>query len=142
MKPLKRAVSEWIRMSGRFLLDTNIIIALFGNDASVKNRLVNADEVFISSTVLGELYFGAQKSKHIKKNLSRIEDFASSNAVLPCDTDTARFYGVIKKRLLEKGQPIPENDIWVAAVACQHGLIVVSRDGHFNEVENLKFETW
>ncbi len=142
MKPLKRAVSEWIRMSGRFLLDTNIIIALFGNDASVKNRLVNADEVFISSTVLGELYFGAQKSKHIKKNLSRIEDFASSNAVLPCDTDTARFYGLIKKRLLEKGQPIPENDIWVAAVACQHGLIVVSRDGHFNEVENLKFETW
>jgi len=129
-------------MSGRFLLDTNIIIALFGNDTSVKNRLADADEVFISSTVLGELYFGAHKSKHIKKNLSRIEDFASSNAVLPCDTDTARFYGLIKKRLLEKGQPIPENDIWVAAVACQHGLIVVSRDSHFNEIENLKFETW
>lgn len=70
-------------MSGRFLLDTNIIIALFGNDASVKNRLADAEEVFISSTVLGELYFGAHKSKHIKKNLSRIEDFASSSAVLP-----------------------------------------------------------
>ena len=58
-------------MSGRFLLDTNIIIALFGNDASVKNRLAQADEVFISSTVLGELFFGAHKSKHVKKNLSR-----------------------------------------------------------------------
>ncbi len=54
-------------MSGRFLLDTNIIIALFGEDASVKKQLAHADEVFISSTVLGELYFGAHKSKHVKK---------------------------------------------------------------------------
>ncbi|VVB87310.1 tRNA(fMet)-specific endonuclease VapC [uncultured archaeon] len=129
-------------MSGRFLLDTNIIIALFADDPSVKKKLVHADEVFISSTVLGELYFGAHKSKHVKKNLSRIEDFASNSAVLPCDTDTASIYGLIKKRLLEKGKPIPENDIWIAAVAYQHGLTVVSRDGHFNEVEEMKFETW
>lgn len=129
-------------MSGRFLLDTNIIIALFGDDASVKNRLEHADEVFISSTVLGELYFGAHKSKHIKKNLSRLEDFASCSAVLPCDTDTASIYGLIKNRLLEKGKPIPENDIWIAAVAYQHDLTVISRDGHFSEVDNLKFETW
>jgi len=46
-------------MSGRFLLDTNIIIALFGDDASVKNQLAHADEIFTSSTVMGELYFGA-----------------------------------------------------------------------------------
>ncbi len=142
MKPLNRAVSEWILMNGRFLLDTNIIIALFGNDDSVKNRLAQAAEVFISSTVLGELYFGAHKSKQVKKNLSRLEDFASCSAVLPCDIDTASIYGMIKKGLLEKGKPIPENDIWIAAVAYQHGLTVISRDDHFSEVENLKFETW
>jgi len=60
--------------------------------------------------------------------------------VLPCDTDTASIYGMIKKRLFEKGKPIPENDIWIAAVAYQHGLTVISRDDHSSEVENLKFE--
>lgn len=129
-------------MSGKFLLDTNIVIALFGNDASVKTQLAHVDEVFISSTVLGELYFGAHKSSNVKKNLARIEEFASDSAVLSCDADTARYYGLIKNRLLEEGLPIPENDIWIAAVEQQHGLIVVSRDDHFNEVENLKFETW
>ncbi len=129
-------------MSGKFLLDTNIVIALFGDDASVKARLMNSDEVFISCTVLGELYFGAQKSSNVKKNLARIEEFALSSAVLSCDADTARYYGSVKNRLLEKGQPIPENDIWIAAVAQQHGLIVVSRDEHFKEVEKLKCEMW
>ena len=69
-------------MSGRFLLDTNIIIALFGDDASVKNQLAHADEIFTSSTVMGELYFGAHKSKHVKKNLSRLDDFASCSVPL------------------------------------------------------------
>lgn len=129
-------------MNGKFLLDTNIVIALFGDDASVKKRLINADEVFISSTVLGELYFGAHKSTNVKKNLSGIEEFASSSAVLSCDADTARHYGLIKNRLQKKGMPIPENDIWIAAVAQQHGLTVVSRDDHFREVEKLKCEMW
>lgn len=124
------------------MLDTNIIIALFGDDPAVKTRLANADEVFISSTVLGELYYGVHKSSNVRKNLSRIEEFASYSAVLPCDVDTARYYGLIKNRLLEKGQPIPENDIWIAAVARQHGLVVVSRDSHFSEIENLKCEMW
>jgi tRNA(fMet)-specific endonuclease VapC len=128
--------------NGRFLLDTNIIIALFGNDALIRARLAYADEVFVSCTVLGELYFGAHKSSNVKKNLKRIEEFASNSAVLSCDADTAQHYGLIKNRLLEKGQPIPENDIWIAAVAKQYGLIVVSRDGHFKEVENLKIEAW
>ncbi len=63
-------MNELTWMNGRFLLDTNIVIALFGDDASVKKRLINAHEVFISSTVLGELYFGAHKSSNVKKNLS------------------------------------------------------------------------
>ncbi|MCE8429105.1 MAG: PIN domain-containing protein [Candidatus Methanoperedens sp.] len=74
----------------KFLLDTNIIIALFGNDISIKSRLAHTDEVFISSTILGELYFGAHKSSKVKTNLARIEEFASCIAVLSCDIDTAR----------------------------------------------------
>jgi tRNA(fMet)-specific endonuclease VapC len=51
-------------------------------------------------------------------------------------------YGDIKNRLRDKGQPIPENDIWIAVIAQQHVLTLVSNDGHFDIIENLKVEKW
>ena len=51
-------------------------------------------------------------------------------------------YGKVKNGLRKKGRPIPENDIWIAAIAFQHDLTLVSRDEHFKEVENLKLEKW
>ncbi|MEH2027172.1 PIN domain-containing protein [Nostoc sp.] len=49
-------------MTARYLLDTNIIIALFANDIGVNNQLVNAEEIFIPSVAIGELFYGARKS--------------------------------------------------------------------------------
>jgi tRNA(fMet)-specific endonuclease VapC len=129
-------------MSGRYFLDTSIIIALFADDTVVKDKLGEADEVLVSSIAIGELYFGARKSGRVDENLSRIDDFASNGVVLGCDTETARQYGYIKDALRAKGRMIPENDIWIAAIALQHGLTLVSRDSHFDEVENLKTERW
>lgn len=59
--------------------------------------------------------------------------------MLGCDAETARQYGEVKNRLRLKGRPLPENDIWIAALALQYDLILVTRDGHFQEVENLQF---
>lgn len=131
-----------ILMSGRFILDTNIVIAIFSGETSIKEHLLKADEIFISSIVLGELFFGAFKSKRSKTNLKRISDFADSISILMCDKDTAYQYGNVKNKLLDKGKPIPENDIWIAAVAMQNNLILVTRDGHFSEIEDLRYENW
>jgi tRNA(fMet)-specific endonuclease VapC len=109
------------------MMDINTVIALFGDEASVKEHLARADEVFVSSIALGELYYGA---------------FATSCAVLCCDKNTAKEYGSIKNRLREKGTPIPENDIWISAIARQHDIILVTSDKHFEEVEDLKQEMW
>ncbi len=129
-------------MSGRFLLDTNIVIAIFAKDAAVQTRIAGATGVFVPVTVLGELYYGAHKSTRIEANLERIEEFAASNMILMCDMETARWYGEIKDGLRAKGKPIPENDIWIAALAKQYGLIVATRDGHFSNVEGLVVESW
>ncbi len=61
---------------------------------------------------------------------------------MPHSLDTARFYGTVKKRLQENGRPIPENDIWIAAIALQHGLTVATGDPHFDHVEDLLVEAW
>jgi tRNA(fMet)-specific endonuclease VapC len=124
-------------MNGRFLLDTNIVIGIFANDASVKDSLEKAEEVFVPIIVLGELYYGAQKLSRTKTNIARINEFAETNSVLTCNTETSRQYGEIKNSLRLKGQPIPENDIWIAAIAKQYGMTLVSRDEHFKEIDDL-----
>jgi tRNA(fMet)-specific endonuclease VapC len=55
-----------------------------------------------------------------------------------CDTETARQHGAVKNKLRLKGRPLPENDVWIAALALQHDLILVTCDAHFQEVESLK----
>jgi len=129
-------------MSGRFLLDTNIIIALFAGEADIQEHLKQAEEVFVPCIVLGELYFGARKSGRVRENLARIDELALSVPVLGCDRDTAREYGAVKDMLRVKWRPIPENDIWIAAIARQYGLILVTRATHFDEIDGLKAEIW
>jgi tRNA(fMet)-specific endonuclease VapC len=129
-------------MSGKFLLDTNVIIALFAGERKVLQGLRKAERVFVPSIAVGELLYGAHKSSQARSNVARIEEFAAANTVLACDLETARQYGRIKDRLRRKGRPLPENDIWIAALARQHGLTLVSRDAHFAEVENLPVKAW
>ena len=129
-------------MNGRYLLDTNIAIALFAGDPSVEEHLGEAEEEFISGVVLGELYYGAAQSVRMEENVARIDGLVAGATVLGCDAGTARSYGTIKNRLRAKGRPIPENDIWIAATTQQYGLTVVSRDEHFGEVEVLTIKAW
>ncbi len=126
----------------RFLIDTNIVIAIFAQETGVLQRLQQALFYFLPSIVLGELYYGARKSGRVEANVQRVEDFVAHNAVLDCDAETARHYGLIREALRAKGKPIPENDIWIAALALQHDLTLVSRDAHFNEIDGLSVVVW
>ena len=129
-------------MPGRYLLDTNAIIALFAKDPVVHNLIKEADEIFIPCIAIGELYYGAYKSLRIQENITHINEFVLNNVILPCNTATAKIYGGIKTRLKEKGQAIPENDIWISAIAQQYSLTLITKDTHFNAVENLIVEMW
>ena len=129
-------------MSGRYLLDTNIVIALFAGEPQVRQHLELNPDLFLSSIVIGELYFGACASGRKAANLRRIDDLVQGSEVLGCDLETARQYGDVKNDLREKGRPIPENDVWIATIALQHGLTLVSRDTHFDEVSGLVRDAW
>ena len=109
-----------------FDTNTNIIIALFAGDTAVRDISPERRKSLFSIT----------------KNLERIDEFAADSVVLECNTDTARRYGEIKHALRVKGHPIPENDIWIAAIALQHDMTLITRDTHFGEIENLKVATW
>lgn len=118
------------------------MIALFAGESAVLDEFNDADEVFLSSVVLGELYYGARKSARVAENVARVDAFAANNVVIACDVDTSRQYGIVKDSLRAKGKMIPENDIWIAAMALQHGLPLATRDAHFNEVDGLSVANW
>ena len=124
----------------RVLLDTNVVIALFAGHPVVSERVAGKSALFLPVPVLGELYRGAFGSSRCNENLRRLEEFAQAVAVLPCDATTARHYGEVKQALLERGRPIPENDLWIAGLAAQHSLSVLTRDRHFLEVQGVEVD--
>ena len=124
------------------LLDTNIISALLMGDVNVADNIDAAKEAFIPIIVIGELHYGAQYSANIQKNTNNINKLIERYGILKTDEQTAEVYGVLKASLRRKGKPIPENDIWIAAIAHQHGLTLVTRDKHFSEIDELKIIAW
>jgi tRNA(fMet)-specific endonuclease VapC len=129
-------------MAGRLLLDTGIIIDLFAKDPAVEQGLAEAEEVFVPSIAVGELLYDARISARAAENRAKVETFVAANAVLNCDLETCTHYAEVKAALKTKGRPIPENDIWIAAIAFQHGLQLAARDPHFDEVDGLDVVKW
>ena len=131
-----------MNLSGKYLLDTNVAIALFAGDLLVQEKVRNAEYIVTTPLVISELCFGAQKSNKVTENLRKIDILVQQSIVFPCDLETAQWYGIIKEQLRRKGRPIPDNDLWIAAISMQHDLILVTRDVHFDEVESLQTEHW
>jgi len=129
-------------IGSKYLLDTNIIIAWLQGESAIANEIEKAEEVHIPVIVVGELYYGATFSTHVQKNINEIKKVTSNYNVLLIDEETAINYGNIKTALRKIGKPIPENDIWIAAIAQQYELIVVTRDNHFKIINSISLQNW
>ena len=74
------------------------------------------------------------------ENVIRVDNLVRWYAILPIDETSAKIYGMICVQLRAKGKPIPDNDIWIAALAQQHGATIATRDAHFDEIDGLAVE--
>jgi tRNA(fMet)-specific endonuclease VapC len=129
-------------VNGRFALDTNVVIAFLAREQAIVERATAAEIVLIPTPVLGELYHGAYRSARPAANVARITSLIESHTVVAVDEETAQRYGFIKDALQRKGTPIPDNDIWIAALAQQHATAVVTRDTHFDTIDGLEIVRW
>lgn len=111
-------------MSRSYLLDTNVVIALFEQEAQVQARLSAAAEILLSSTVVGELHCGAASSGRSQQNLAQVEEFVASCTVLSTDAGTARLFGSIKAELKRNGRPLGQqiDGAWITAVV-DHAVV-------------------
>ncbi len=89
-----------------------------------------------------EYRYGLARSRHRKALHQLLETLIASSTLLLIDADTATPYAGVRDELRRKGKPIPENDQWIAALARQHELPVVSRDEQFDFIARLARLGW
>jgi tRNA(fMet)-specific endonuclease VapC len=126
----------------RLLLDTSAYSAMRRGDRRLQPLLQEADEVFLTPVVLGELLYGFSGGAAQAKNRALLREFLQSPriALLSIDDETAERYAAIRDYLRKQGTPIPANDIWIAASAAEHGLRVLTLDAHFTKLPQVLVE--
>ena len=127
----------------RILLDTSAYSLLMRGNMKIAELLDEADEVFLCAIVVGELLAGFRRGGKEQDNKSVLKDFLSVTnvGVLSIDDSTAERYSMILDYLKKCGTPIPTNDVWIAASAMQHGLILLTSDRHFSSLPQIVSET-
>ena len=123
-------------------LDTNAVSALFEGDEALTAVLVGVERLTIPVVVLGEYRYGLLRSRHRRKLEALLDSLARESDLADVDDETTRFYAVVREALRAKGRPLPENDVWIAAICLQHELGLVTRDRDFEHVEGLGVTSW
>ena len=126
----------------KYLLDTNIVIAYSKKERIIVDRIKSLHDINISCITLGELYFGANLSAYKESNYNKIKEFLSETNLFDITSYTAYEYALIKAKIRSIGKPLPDNDLWIAAIAQEHNMTIVTRDKHFLELDFIKTEIW
>ena len=129
-------------MARGILLDSSVVIPHLRGRFDLAARVTPDEPLFLPLTALGELYKGVFKSSQPEKNRLLLETFLQTVAVLHPDTATALHYAQISADLEQKGTPIPENDVWIAALALECAMPLATRDAHFRQVIGLQLLHW
>ena len=124
------------------ILDTNALSAFVDGDAAVGEVLRRQARAAIPVIVLGEFRYGIAESRHRSAYEAWLTAELPHFDVLYLTDETAVAYAELRVALKRSGRPIPANDAWIAALALQHRLPVLSRDRHFDVVPALERASW
>jgi len=118
-------------------IDTNIAIDILNGKKEIAEICFKYFPIYLPIVVCGELLFGAINSAKSKKNLSNYQEFIDECQILNTTSNISVEYAKIRKFLKDSGHPIPENDIWIAAICRSFEISLATRDKHFSYVPDL-----
>lgn len=123
-------------------IDTGAYSALKRGEQNVAEVLESADEVFVSTVVLGELYAGFGRGAFERRNLRELREFLDKPGLTLCPVtdEIAQRYGALVKTLSAQGTPLPTDDIWIAATAIETGSRLLAFDEHFARIPGILIE--
>ena len=120
------------------ILDTNALSAWAEGLAAVEASLGTVSRLVVPSVVLGEYYFGIRQSRYRNRYEQWLRRYLPLAEIAAVTSATAVAYADIRLELKRSGNPIPPNDVWIAALARQHALPVLSSDSHFDAVVGVR----
>lgn len=123
----------------RAALDTNRLTDLFQGDTALADWLAACEEVWIPLVVLAEIKAGFYGGTQLRRNEALLAGLLAKSTVgvlLP-GRATAEHYARLFVQLKRAGTPVPDNDLWIAALALEHDLVLVTRDQHFQKIPQL-----
>ncbi len=121
----------------KIALDTNVVIDIFNNKKNIIDRLNEYQTIYLPVTVCGELLFGAKNSARSQENERKCINFINNCHLLNIHELIAQEYAATRKKLKNKGRPIPENDIWIAATCIVNNIPLITYDSDFNHIDDL-----
>lgn len=124
------------------ILDTNAVSGVLAGDLALAAVLDPEPRHHLPVVVIGEYRYGLLRSKHRRELDPLLDQLVDESIVLNLDQVTANTYAALRHQLRAQGTPIPENDVWIGALALQHRLRVVTRDQHFDHVKGLHRVPW
>lgn len=124
------------------ILDTNAVSALLRGDLALAPLLESSERHHLPVIVIGEYRYGLLRSRHRQPLAAFLDTLIRESLVLRIDEATTVHYAAVREELRAAGRPIPENDVWIAALARQHEQPLISRDEHFDEVPGLERLAW
>jgi predicted nucleic acid-binding protein len=119
------------------ILDTNALSAWAEGNPGVRLPLQTANELIVPSIVIGEYYFGIRQSRHRAEYETWLKTYLPLTRIAKISHETAKIYAGLRLDLKSQGTPIPSNDTWIAALACQHDLPLLSNDAHFDLLDHV-----
>ena len=129
-----------------YLLDSNMCIGLLRQrepKLAAHFKREPPGNVALCSVVVGELLFGARRSRKASAALSQVRTFCSPYVSLPFNDRAADEYSIIRTHLTGLGQAIGANDMLIAAIALANGLTLVTHNtNEFSRVPGLLLEDW
>jgi tRNA(fMet)-specific endonuclease VapC len=132
-------------MPSRYLLDTNTASYIIkGNVPRVRERLLKVpmSQVLISAVTEAELRFGAARKREVVRLKTAIDEFLLRVDSLPWDSNAARRYAGVRAALEIAGTPMGNLDMMIAAHALAEEAVLVTNDGSFRRLKELKIEDW
>jgi predicted nucleic acid-binding protein len=125
------------------ILDTNAVSALLtGGHPKLTALLQSSERHHLPLAVIAEYQFGLLVLHRPRRLQSLLRKLETESLVLFPNRETADLYAAVRHDLRKKGRPIPDNDVWIAALARQHSLEIVSQDSHFDEVVGIRRVSW
>jgi tRNA(fMet)-specific endonuclease VapC len=124
------------------LLDTNALSALAAGDETLIQTIEKVPRHCVTIISLGKYSYGIRQSRHEIELARWLDAFLRRADVLYLGRETLPHYAEVRRQLKKDGTPIPANDCWIAALAKEHRLPVVSRHKHFDAVKGLRRISW